>query len=311
MEKSKVGSAIQFYRESFHISQSRLAKGLCSVSTLSRIEAGKRDVDSFLLETLLERLGKTPNQFELILSDMDFLLYQYRKKIKEYIAEGNYSDAYTSLKLYENMAATKCSVHTQFIVSCKAYLNDINHGDVKETIKLLMEAIKYTVPDFTTNRISLYYYLSHSELNIIIDMIEYMLSAEMYEPAEDILVEVTDYLDLKKSMEASYQLYPRVAVLVSRLLIKKGNFDKAIAICNKGLEKNKGSRRMNYIADLHFNKAQAMEKLSKMQDKSYEASEVIKLYLQAYYVYKFNEEREPAAIVQKHLKEVYHWEGID
>lgn len=310
MEKSKIGSAIQFYRESFHISQSRLARGLCSVATLSRIEAGKRDVDSFLLETLLERLGKTPNQFELILSDMDFLLYQYRKKIKDYIAEKNYTEAYTSLNLYEKMAASKCSVHTQFIVSCKAYLNDINNGDIKETINLLMEAISYTIPDFTANRIS-FYYLSYSELNIIVDMVEYMLTAGMFQMAEDILDQVVDYLDSKKSMEVSYQLYPRVAVLVSRLLIQNGKLEKAIAMCNKGLEKNKGSRKMDYVADLYNIKAQAMEKLSDAQLIKYDNTAIIKLYLQAYYVYNICDEQDKAALIHEHLKEAYHWEGID
>jgi transcriptional regulator with XRE-family HTH domain len=89
---NNIGSAISYFRDTYHISQSKLCKGLCSVSTLSRIEAGERDIDAFLLEIFLERLGKIPYQFELILTDFDYEAYQSRKEISKLIEDEAFDD---------------------------------------------------------------------------------------------------------------------------------------------------------------------------------------------------------------------------
>jgi hypothetical protein len=71
-------------------------------------------------------------------------------------------------------------------MTSKALLNELHGGAIEATIELLMEAISYTVPDFKTNKIK-DYYLSNSELNIIIDVVQRMISAEMTERAKEIL----------------------------------------------------------------------------------------------------------------------------
>lgn len=177
-DNNKIGSAIYYFRENNYISQSKLCKGLCSVSTLSRIEAGERDVDSLLLEALLERLGKTPNQFELILTDLDYESYQNREEIKKLIEKKNITVAESRLNMYERISGSKGSVHKQFIVTCRALLNELKGGPMEQTIDLFMDAISYTVPDFKANKIN-EYHLSNTELNIIIDIIQRMISAEI------------------------------------------------------------------------------------------------------------------------------------
>lgn len=311
IENNKIGSAIQYFRESYRISQIKLCKGLCSIATLSRIEAGERDVDALLLETLLERLGKTPNQFELILTDLDYILYQSREEIRKQIDENNYDKAYALLNEYEMNAASKGNVHMQFIITCKALLNEMHSGTIEDTIELLMEAISCTVPDFKTNKIT-DYYLSNTEINIIIDIIQRMIVAEMIERAKEILIQVLEYFDLHQSMEESNRLYTKVAVIASRLFMMEHDLQRAIEMCNKGLENNKGCRRMDYLGQLTLIKAQATEELLKAQNKSAESQkECLKLYLQAYYVIDFCAEDATAEKIKNYLMEEYQWEGID
>lgn len=311
IENNKIGSAIQYFRESYHISQSKLCKGLCSVATLSRIEAGERDVDSLLLETLLERLGRMPNQFEMILTDFDYLLYQNREEIKKQIEDNNYSKAYTLLNEYEQIAASKGTVHLQFIITCKAMLNELNGGAVEATIELFMEAISNTVPDFKENNIK-DYLLSNSELNIIIDVVQHMIAAGMVERAKEILIQVLDYFDSHNSMEENDRLYPKVAVIASRLFMQDHDLERALEMSDKGLEINKGSRKMDYLGELSLIKAQTSEGLLK-ENKDWKLSQndCLKLYLQAYYVLDFCEEYTTTEKIKKHLQEEYKWAGID
>lgn len=311
LANNKIGAAIQYFRESYGITQSKLCMGLCSVATLSRIEAGERDVDSLLLETLLERLGRMPNQFELILTDFDYLIYQNRIEIKNLIQDKNCEKAYELLAEYEQITEAKGSVHLQFVVNCRALLNEAQGGAVEETIKLLMEAISYTVPDFKAHKIK-DYYLSSSELGIIIDIIQRMLFTGLIESAKDILEQVLNYLELQALSEDTVLTYTKVAVMACKLYFNEDNIMKAQEMCDKGLDKSKGSRRMDYLGDLYNMKAKTTELLLKQKGK-WDASnnECLKYYLQAYHVYHFFDDNTEAELIMKHLEEEYQWADID
>lgn len=311
LENNKIGSAIMYFRENYYISQSKLSKGLCSVPTLSRIEAGERDVDSLLLEALLERLGKTPNQFELILTDLDYESYQNREEIKKRIENKNFQSAESLLNMYEKISGSKGSVHKQFIVTCRALLNELKGGPIEQTIELFMDAISYTVPDFKTNEIE-DYDLSNTELNIIIDIIQRMITAEMVDRAKEILFQVLDYLDSHNSMAENDRLYPKVAVIACGVFLKEKDLKRALELSSKGLDKLKGSRKLEHRGELLLIKAQTTEALYKTKDNwSSLQGECLKQYLQAYYVFDFCEEYAAAESIKKHLQEEYQWEGID
>ena len=311
MENNKIGSAIQYFRESYQISQGKLCMGLCSVATLSRIEAGERDVDSLLLETLLERLGRMPNQFELILTEFDYDLYQKREEVKKQVEAKEYSLAYALLQEYEQIAATKGNVHIQFIKAYSALLNELNGGTVETTVELLMQAITCTVPDFKTSEIK-DYYLSNSELNIIVDILKRMVSAGMNKNAKQVLKQVLDYLELHNSLEDNSNLYSKVALIAGKLYMKEGNLKKALEICSRASERSKGSRKMDYLGELTWIKAQAIEGLFKLEVNWEEKKkDCLKLYLQAYYVLGFCEETDMASEIRHHLKGEYQWEDID
>lgn len=311
VENNKIGAALQYFRESAQLSQGKLCKGLCSVATLSRIEAGERDVDSLLLETLLERLGRMSNQFELILTDEDYILYQNREALKKKIEEKNNIAAQKLLAEYEQVAATKGNVHIQFIAASRARINELEGGSDDATIELLMNAISYTVPDFTTNKIK-DYYLSNCELDIIVNLIQRMITAGYIVRAEKLTLQVLDYLDIHNSIEDNNSLYPKVAVIACRLYIKDHNQEQAMEICNKGLDKMKGNRKMDYLGELYDIKAHLLEESRKQQGHSEQLKmECLKYYLQAYYIYEFCEERSQAERIKKHLQEEYEWVDTD
>lgn len=310
IENFNIGSAILHFREIYRISQGKLCKGLCSVTTLSRIEAGERDVDALLMEALLERLGKTPHQFELILTDNDYVLYQSREEIKKKIEEKNYLEATDLLKEYSKIAPAKSNVHMQFIINCQALLNELQSGALEDTIELFMEAISYTVPDFKNYDIR-DNFLSNSELNIIIDVIQRMITAGMTEKSKELLDQVLGYLDTHNLMEENNRLYPRVAIIACRLYIQENDMDKALEMSNKGLEKNKGSRKMDYIGELFLIKAKSTEELYKHSDQwDSMKTECLDLYLKAYYLLYFCEETTIIDEIKKHLQEEYQWEDI-
>jgi transcriptional regulator with XRE-family HTH domain len=312
IKNNNIGTAIQYFREKNHITQSKLCKGLCSVSTLSRIEGGERDADSLLLEALLERLGKTPYQFELILTDYDYGAYQCRNEIIKLILNKDIDQAYILINQYEDLTDDKGSPHKQYIMLCHARLNELKGGEPETTIDMLMEAISYTVPDFNTKDIA-DYFLSNSELSIIIDILQKMISIRRLDQAKKIITQITNYLYLHNQMEKSNGIYPKVAVIASRFYMEQKNMDKALEICNKGIELNKGVAEMDYLGDLKLIKAQIIEAqlMATNMWNIANKEECIKHYLMAYHIFNFCGEYTTANEIKKHLMEEYQWVDID
>ena len=75
MKKEEVGRLIGYLRKKRDISKEKLCKGLCSISILSRVEAGTRFPDSFIVERILERLGKSVNKVEFLYDEQSYEIY--------------------------------------------------------------------------------------------------------------------------------------------------------------------------------------------------------------------------------------------
>ena len=58
MEQKTMEVVLKYYREKYNLRQEDICRGICPVTTLSRLEQGNREVDSLLGQTLLGRIGK-------------------------------------------------------------------------------------------------------------------------------------------------------------------------------------------------------------------------------------------------------------
>jgi len=310
-EQYTIGIAIKYFRQKYNISQGELCEGLCSVTTLSRIEVGERSGDVLLLQMLLERLGKSRNEFELIITDTDYELLKMRGEINQKIRDKSVRSAHELLKVYEKIANQEATVEKQFITRNKAFLYELEGGEAETVIKLLVEAISYTVPNLETKEIK-DHYLGKTELNIIIDIIHRSISLGKMAYTKEIIVKIMKYLDLHNSIEADKELYPKLAVMAAGIFIQEEEIEKALEICNKGLIKCKGSRKLDFQGELAAIKAGILETIYKKENKwEQNKKECLQYYLQAYYVYEFYEEYDKTEDLRKYLKEEYQWACTD
>ena len=70
-------------REKRGISQERLCRGVCAVSALSRYENGERIPDRLLMNTLIERLGKSSDKLVTMISCQEYAYFEWKSKVKE------------------------------------------------------------------------------------------------------------------------------------------------------------------------------------------------------------------------------------
>ena len=72
MQIQEIGKMIVALRIENELSQEELCRGICSVTTLSRLEAGERRPDILIFNALLQRLGKSSDYINTILTLEEF-----------------------------------------------------------------------------------------------------------------------------------------------------------------------------------------------------------------------------------------------
>lgn len=72
MRKKHIGSLIEDLRKKQNISRKSLCEGLCESSILSKLELGESVPNILLVDRFLQRLGKSPDMFEVLLSDDEY-----------------------------------------------------------------------------------------------------------------------------------------------------------------------------------------------------------------------------------------------
>ena len=112
-----IGTVIKNLRKEEGVSQTKLIKGLCSHTTLCRIESEERRPDQLLLEAILQRLGKSFDKFGTIISVKDYHMLEERDNIWNALLRGKYEEAYHRLRSYEKDVNMQDTFQKQFVLS--------------------------------------------------------------------------------------------------------------------------------------------------------------------------------------------------
>lgn len=116
MDFQTLGVLLYRTREKKHLSLLDVCSGICSQSTLSRVEQGSRELDSLTSEMLLGRIGREVTRFELILNAEDYYLNQLRIEINENIEEKNYIKEKKKLIYTDNICQQREKYMNNFAV---------------------------------------------------------------------------------------------------------------------------------------------------------------------------------------------------
>lgn len=153
LEIEKMGNLINYLRKKKNIKVQKLCRGVCSNSAFARLEQGERIPDFFVLERIMERLGKSINKIELVHDGQTYEIYYLREILEKYLEEKKYEEVVNGIKYYEEMKIAEQPLHKQYINKIKAVLEEEYYKNNKESIKYLEQAIELTLPDFDIENI--------------------------------------------------------------------------------------------------------------------------------------------------------------
>ena len=141
MKERTIGDLIYRSRVDRNITQKQLCDGLCSVQTLSKIESGERMPDVFLLEYLLQRLGLSSDDLEIVLFEDEFREIELRDSIEEKIQNREFGEATKLIEILPHPNAS--GIRMQYYHQMKAVLASAEER-YTQAIVHIESALQYT-----------------------------------------------------------------------------------------------------------------------------------------------------------------------
>lgn len=246
MKIHKFGDLINYERNKLRINIETLALGLCSTTALRRIESGERDVDFFLLERLLGRLGSSINKMEVLQNIEDYELLMAREYISDFLMKKEYDRAEKFLMEYERRATKSYGLHEQYVAIIRGILAEERDGDLKRFEKYLKKAMELTLPVIEIEKLE-DHLLCEEELMLFVVSLRFReeVGEKIIPLYGNILLQ---YVDRNfRDEEIKTNLYSRIAWMIGDSLIKQKSYKEALVI---SLEAEKRLTRNGILLNL-------------------------------------------------------------
>ena len=315
--ENEMGIFIKTIRKARGYNQEEISDGICSLTTLSRIEKGKRAVDFLMIEVLLDRMKVEKTEYEFVLDDDEYDVYEEREEILSFILEKQYERAKEKLVQYE-MKYAKNRLHQQFVFWQRGLLlieelEEQKQQEVtvvlqkkKEIKEVLLKALVITAPKYE-RKFQEREVLSNIELSCMTGI---LYCVENNVEKEEAFEEMYQYFKWCKKREKLYPIPYRIAMqYYAECLYDNKKYVQCKQICMEALEELSFTSKLENRADFFYLKAKAQEKIGFLNEE--EKKQCIKDFLTAYYVIAFYDGEAQAEELKSYIKEKYAWQFIE
>lgn len=228
-------------RKEKKVAQEALSKGICSPQQISKLEQGKVVPDFFLLEILLQRLGKTPDKLEVVLSGDEFDEIMARDDIIDHLRCGRIEEAEKGLELFRHAMESGFEGEPASIVRrMNGYriqgifaLETENYPEAEKNLCLAAEMSMGKISEINFERDL----LSEIELESLILLAQVWQKLGKTENAETLLKQVNGYIRKKISDEEQLvKFLPKIAVVYADICESAGEPEANVPLCKEAAE---------------------------------------------------------------------------
>lgn len=257
MEQRTMENVVKYYRRKYNLSQEEICDGICSVTTLSRLEKGIREIDSLLGQTILGRIGREVTLFETVLNEEDFGLLKIRTEIETSVENKESEAARKWIREYRKVMPQDESVHEQFCLYQEGLLLEKEKQPVKIICDVLERGIRFTIPDFgiKTDKKRLY-----SPVEIQMILLLYRYDREKEEILEEELLKVLDYIEAYYKDEKKEKIETKIYLELIHYHKQKENDEKILVYIDKLMKVISRGEGFYYLKELYFLRAKIMAK---------------------------------------------------
>lgn len=236
MNNTTIGTMLASLRMKKDYTRKKLCRGLCTVQMLEKIERDMCDTDKFLLDMLLQRLGKSPDKLELILSEGEYRRVRMRDLIEELIWRQKKKKAQYLLEKYEEQYAKNNRVQKMYVFRTRAYISHRLDHDAQSAESCLTRAVELTMPGIRSGNM-MQYLIAGEEMENLLALGQCRWEQGDEQEAEVMFTACQSYLDTYVTDREDYaKLHGKCAWLLSCIYIQRKEYVSAYGICESAIE---------------------------------------------------------------------------
>lgn len=303
MKQYYIGELIKKRRKELHLTQEKLAEGICEPVTISRIENGYQTPSHHRLLALLQRLDLPEDKCYMLVSKNEMEISNLQTEI---ISANVLKDSMRGLEKIqelEEIAEPDDTLIQQFILRSKVLLGKLDNGQIvpysfDEKLKMLFDAIRMTSPNFDVESIYEGLY-SLDEVKVINQIALAYSDAGQHKKAIDIYYQLLKYI--KKHFQNILQsngLLSLVAFNYARELDLVGRYAEAVEIAESGWQACVQYGQYYYLPSTIALIAECYHFLN--QDEKSK-----KYYKQAFYLFEAINNKRGAEIIKSEIQEYF------
>lgn len=271
MANYTVGALIRDARERQKYSQEELSYGICTPSTLSRIENGMQIPGKKILEGLLQRLGIVDQIHNVCLSKAEMEQYEMEQCLVRCLGKKEYGKAEQLVNILERTLQKKQrngysrSMEEQYLRFAKVLIRKNRGESAQKTLEQLLEVIRITIPEFDGLHIKTRL-LTYQEISILNNIGCSYHAIGSTQDAFFLLFELKEYIENHpmNGQELSVK-YPMILQNLSSWLGQEGYYQDALALCQKGIDFCIEYGKMHTFPMLLCNKACVLAELGQIE----------------------------------------------
>lgn len=287
-----------------------LVEGLINVSLLSRIENGERPLYKTMRNRLLGRLGVTPDMYENLLNNEDYITWKWHHHILCAIKQKDFQKAVQLIQDYEKQEPLDDKTKQQFCVVMCAEVLRLQGADNAKLASFYERAVYLTVPqveqiynDDVPEKL-----LSVLEVNTILEYEYYRKSKEknFVKKCKYWIAYVEESFFDKLS---KVKIYPKIVWYYLREMLSVDSeldlleLEDALQYCEQAIELLRDTKRAYYLVELlaykqkiltdiiekslKDNKLQKLETYKKLLQESIEMEQLLKNLYTTYHVSEY------------------------
>lgn len=194
MKTIMIGDYIKRRRVELGMTQGQLAKGICTVATLSRLEAGIQTPRRNRISALLQRLGLPDSRYFAINTQEEVAIEAYKKDIVACNVLERVEEGFEKLQKLEQLLSPDDNLTRQFVVRSRALLGGLDgrytHG---QQMEMLLDAMRMTIPDFSLEDLEEHYY-TFDEIKTLNQIAGLYLAEDQMEQALHLYDKLLNYI---------------------------------------------------------------------------------------------------------------------
>lgn len=232
----RLGVMIKSLRQETKLNQTVLAYGISSIPEISRIENGEKEPDSFLINALVQRMGKNLDEFRFVTSGSEYQIIQLRAQIQTAMLQHDMDTAEQCLEQYETYAESKKNLHKQYVLMVGAAIRYVKSKDHTGCMEMLREAVPLSIFDISDTK-NMFYGWSLQETHLLLFYSLLLLEEGNVAEAVALLEQLVEYIEKRyTSEELKNNSFPGACYLLAKAYLLRGEKKRSYELCEKGVE---------------------------------------------------------------------------